>query len=169
MIKTKNLTIRPISDSDDKPLFRIYGDKTHNAYNPSPPFPSIEHSQSVLRAWAEHWNVHGFGNHAISLIADESSVIGFGGFSVKTFKGNEVISLGYKLSPEVWGNGFATEFVAAIIAHSQLTEHAAQVIARTHPENLASIRVLQKTGFSYLGHYDDHDGMGLIALFCREI
>lgn len=169
MIRTKNLIISKVSHWHADTLFRIYGDVENNAYNPLPAFPSIEHSQSVLNTWIEHWNVKGIGNHAISMASDEDYVIGFGGFSFKNFRGKEVVSLGYKFIPDVWGNGYATEFVKGIIEHTVLPVNVIEVIARTHPENIASIRVLEKTGFIYLEIYDDNDGMGLSAVFSRKI
>lgn len=169
MIITKNLIISRVSHRHADALFRIYGDVENNAYNPSPPFPSIEHSQSVLNTWIEHWSVKGIGNYAISMASDESSIIGFGGFSFKKFRGKEIISLGYKFTPNAWGNGYATEFVNAIVEHTILPGNVIEVIARTHPDNIASIRVLEKTGFIYLEIYDDNDGMGLSAVFSRKI
>ena len=98
MIKTRSLLIKKVSDRDDDALFRIYGDTEHNAYNPLPPFPDIEYTQSVLNGWIAHWNDKGIGNYAISLIEDKDFIIDFGGFSFKPFRGKEVISLGYKFS-----------------------------------------------------------------------
>ncbi|SNY74658.1 GNAT family N-acetyltransferase [Pantoea sp. GL120224-02] len=169
MIRTKNLIIRKVSHRHVDALFRIYGDVENNAYNPLPPFPNIEHSQSVLNTWIEHWSAKDIGNHAISMTSDEDCIIGFGGFSFKRFRGKEVLSLGYKFTPDVWGNGYATEFVNGIIENTVLPENVIEVIARTHPENIASIRVLEKTGFIYLEIYDDNDGMGLSAVFSRKI
>jgi [ribosomal protein S5]-alanine N-acetyltransferase len=83
MIRTKNLIIRKVSHRHADALFRIYGDVENNAYNPSPPFPSIEHSQSVLNTWIEHWSAKDIGNHAISMTSDKDCIIGFGGFSFK--------------------------------------------------------------------------------------
>lgn len=169
MIRTKNLIIRKVSRRHADALFRIYGDVENNAYNPSPPFPSIEHSQSVLNTWIEHWSAKDIGNHAISMSSDKDCIIGFGGFSFKKFRGKEVLSLGYKFTPNVWGKGYATEFVNGIIEHTVLHGNITEIIARTHPENIASIRVLEKTGFIYLEIYDDNDGMGLSAVFSRKI
>lgn len=83
MIRTKNLIISKVSHRHADALFRIYGDVENNAYNPSPPFPSIEHSQSVLKTWIEHWSAKDIRNHAISMTSDKDYIIGFGGFSFK--------------------------------------------------------------------------------------
>lgn len=168
-MKTQNLLIRRVSVHDDEALFRIYGDIEHNAYNPSPPFPSIEHAQAVLNSWIAHWHSKGMGNHAITLKENEDYVIGFGGFSFKPFKGKEEISLGYKFTPEVWGKGYATEFVTGLMACTAFPAPMTRVIARTHPDNIASMRVLQKAGFHDLERHDNNDGMGLSAVFTRNI
>lgn len=75
---------------------------------------------------------------------DTAEVIGSSGFGFHTVDRAE---LGYILSRSEWGQGFATETVNALIAAAGgfgLLELDASV----HPANAASIRVLEKSGFT---------------------
>ena len=53
------------SDLDD--LFRIYGDPATNTFNTAGPYPDIQHAQTVLARWINHWETHSFGNWAIKI------------------------------------------------------------------------------------------------------
>jgi RimJ/RimL family protein N-acetyltransferase len=65
-------------------------------------------------------------------------------------RGEDRLTLGYALAPEVWGKGLASEAVAAVLdAAFQLT-HAVEVDASAHVENPASRRVLEKVGLRFV-------------------
>ncbi|HEX7995218.1 MAG TPA: GNAT family N-acetyltransferase [Streptosporangiaceae bacterium] len=66
--------------------------------------------------------------------------------SVGLRPGTDVAELGYRLLPEVWGLGFATEGARALIGHGFTELDLARVVATTMTVNLASRRVLQKAG-----------------------
>ncbi len=55
------------------------------------------------------------------------------------------IEIGWRLRPEVWGRGVATEAAARLIAHAEALE-IDQVIADIHADNAASRRVAAKIG-----------------------
>jgi RimJ/RimL family protein N-acetyltransferase len=57
---------------------------------------------------------------------------------------------GYLLSPRVWGHGYASEALAAYIAHRRRSG-GCELTADTDPRNLASIRLLQRHGFVETG------------------
>jgi RimJ/RimL family protein N-acetyltransferase len=65
-------------------------------------------------------------------------------------RGGDRLTLGYVLAPEVWGRGFATEAVNAMVkAAFRLTE-AQAVDANVAVANPASRRVLEKAGFAHV-------------------
>jgi RimJ/RimL family protein N-acetyltransferase len=63
--------------------------------------------------------------------------------------------IGYALREDVWGQGYGTEVARALIdlGFTQLGLH--RVWATVHPENVASIRVLEKAGMTYEGRLRD--------------
>jgi ribosomal-protein-alanine N-acetyltransferase len=66
--------------------------------------------------------------------------------------------IGYTLSKAFWGRGFISEALLAVskfgFEHVQL--HS--IIARSAPQNVASVRVLQKFGFRCTGSMIEHVG-----------
>jgi ribosomal-protein-alanine N-acetyltransferase len=62
-------------------------------------------------------------------------------------KPNFRAEVGYEISSRVWGRGLMTEAVRAIIAFGFQRMDLHSIEAKVHPENTASIRVLEKLGF----------------------
>lgn len=83
------------------------------------------------------------------------------------FQGRAV-EIGYTLHPDHWGRGLATEAVSAMV--DALAEGGVhRLSATTHPDNVASIRLLERLGFEFEGRgveaYFDDDGPGDGLLF----
>ncbi|MBQ4323541.1 MAG: GNAT family N-acetyltransferase, partial [Clostridia bacterium] len=57
--------------------------------------------------------------------------------------------IGYWLSRKCWGRGYATEGVRALTEYAIKTLRMDEIIAVCHPENAASLRVLEKIGMKY--------------------
>ncbi len=63
-------------------------------------------------------------------------------------KSDELPEIGWRLSPEYWGQGLATEAAQAVLNHGLLAIGCSQIIATVQAENTASIRVIEKLGMS---------------------
>ena len=62
------------------------------------------------------------------------------------------IELAYRFLPEYWGQGYATECAKALIQWGFETLKLPKIIALAHPDNLNSIRVLEKAGLNFIGN-----------------
>ena len=58
------------------------------------------------------------------------------------------MGLGYSLHPAAWGQGYATELARACLAWADEELDVPDVWAFVHPDNTASRRVLDRTGFA---------------------
>ena len=65
--------------------------------------------------------------------------------------GGRSVEIGYTLSNEAWGRGYASEAVAALVARLFEDSAISRIQAMLHPDNVASARVLEGTGFLYEG------------------
>lgn len=74
-----------------------------------------------------------------------------GDVAVRLEQGRKVAEIGYTLSSRHWGQGYATEAVGAMITHLFRSVEVGRVGARLAPDNIASARVLERTGFVYEG------------------
>jgi RimJ/RimL family protein N-acetyltransferase len=69
-----------------------------------------------------------------------------------------VIKIGYTIAPAFQGRGYATETVSALIAYAFDKLGADVVRAYTDAENVASIRVLEKSGMRLVERYEGREG-----------
>ena len=61
------------------------------------------------------------------------------------------LEAGYVLAPQAWGRGFASEALKAVIEAAFAEPLLVRVQASCHPDNAASLRVLEKNGFELEG------------------
>ena len=78
-----------------------------------------------------------------------------GWFTFKYVPKTIEIEVGYRLLPEAWGQGFATEGASELVRYGFDDLGLERIIGVTHPDNLASQRVLMKAGLldEGWGHY----------------
>lgn len=57
------------------------------------------------------------------------------------------MELGYFFDPSTWGQGYGTELARACVAWADDALKLPEIRAFTRPENIASQRVLARTGF----------------------
>jgi RimJ/RimL family protein N-acetyltransferase len=69
-----------------------------------------------------------------------------GWFTFKYVPKTIEIEVGYRLLPEAWGQGFATEGARELVRYGFDDLGLERIIGVTHPDNLASQRVLMKAG-----------------------
>jgi [ribosomal protein S5]-alanine N-acetyltransferase len=88
-----------------------------------------------------------------------------GWVSLKHAGASPDIETGYRLRPEAWGQGFATELARAMLERGFGELGIERIIGVTHPDNFASQRVLLKAGMrdEGWGRYYDRD-LRLFAL-----
>lgn len=148
-IRTDRLVLTPLSPHDIDDVFRVYSDARTWSHLPS--------GRWTVRLQAEHHVQHAVGDrvrHGLGVWAvrtvDDSvlprgTFIGSGGVSM-TDAG--VWNLGYRLSPETWGNGFATELARAAVQAAHDVAPQVGVTARVLTNNPASAAVIAKSGLS---------------------
>jgi len=59
--------------------------------------------------------------------------------------------LGYAFLPEFWSRGYACESAAAVLRFARSSLALSRIVAFVSPGNAASVRVLEKLGFSFAG------------------
>jgi RimJ/RimL family protein N-acetyltransferase len=86
---------------------------------------------------------------------DTGAFIGW--FSLKYAGKSSDIEIGYRLVPEAWGQGFATEGASTMRDYGFDDVGLSRIIGVTHPGNRASQHVLQKIGMADEGWGDYYD------------
>ena len=96
--------------------------------------------------------VPGFGVWA-AIEKTTGDFVGWFSFRPPDGGGPEEVEVGYRLRRAVWGRGYATEAVRALIHKGFAELGVRRVVARTYEDNLASRRVMEKAGMTLVRRY----------------
>ena len=107
-----------------------------------PRHQSVEDSEVFLRFSEAEWDKWPAGPYLIESRLDQQ-LLGGTGFA---FESPTVATTGYVLAKDSWGRGYATETLMAMVNIAQEMQ-LGQLYALCHPDNAASIRVLNKCNF----------------------
>ncbi|MGP4039751.1 GNAT family N-acetyltransferase [Gracilibacillus sp. D59] len=79
-----------------------------------------------------------------------NEIIGSCGYNSLDFD-NEKTDIGYEIARDHWGKGYAPEAISSLIQYAFNTLHFHRIEAKVEPENINSIKVLDKLGFTFEG------------------
>jgi|RhiMethySRZTD1v2_1073278.scaffolds.fasta_scaffold1194189_1 [ribosomal protein S5]-alanine N-acetyltransferase len=143
-LKTDRLLLRRPVLSDAPDLQRILGDEDAMRFT---------HRLESLRECRRHLAGHecqrrkvGYGPWVV-LDKSDRAIIGFGGLYDDPFHVGWGIEVAYQFAKAAWGKGYATELTGFCLRVAHECLGFTEVRAFAHPDNAASQRVLEKTGF----------------------
>ncbi len=155
-IKTERLLLRKLKVSDAS-LIQLLNSNKEVMQFIGPTEDSLEKAQAYvdLRV-AQYEDRPGFGIFVAELADTDSEISeqekkSIGWFCLKNLDDSDLIEIGYRLLPEYWNRGFATEGAQALVDHGFGQLGLQEIVGVTLPTNLASQAVLQKVGLSYVG------------------
>ncbi|MEL7474863.1 MAG: GNAT family N-acetyltransferase [Cyanobacteria bacterium J06555_12] len=105
-----------------------------------------EESWKSMACLTGHWHLKGYGLWVVEL-KDTSQFIGRVG--LYNPEGWPTVEIGWGLSPEHWGQGFAIEAATAALHWAFSELEVSSLISIIHPENAASIKIARRLGESY--------------------
>lgn len=145
-ISTERLTGERLTEAHRADIHRMHQDLRMMATMGG--VRSLEETDAYLATNLSHWDIHGFG---VWLLREKGSgtLVGRGVLRAQAFDEQEETSVGYALFAAHWGKGYATETARALVGIGFSTLECASLVAVTLPHNVASQRVLAKTGFTY--------------------
>ncbi len=146
-IETRRLLLRPWSLKDEAAWFTILQEPDILRYFPNPEPPPRSRAGAYIKHHLEHWERYGYGHWAV-VTPKDGRVIGWNG--LEYLPELDEVEVAYLLSRETWGRGYATEVVQAAIRFGFETAALPAIIGLVHPDNLASIRVLEKCGLTFV-------------------
>lgn len=145
-LSTPYLVLRPWSLDDAEALFVILMEPDILKYFPPTAF-TLEKTQHYINHQLKHWQERNYGHWAV-ILKDDQRVVGWCGLEyLPETEENEVA---YLLSHQVWGRGFATEAASTVLNFGFKTARLDSIIGLVHPENIGSIRVLEKCGLTFI-------------------
>lgn len=147
--RTKRLILHVPADEDEENYRALLLEPRVNRWlRPAPlaalrdPDPGLWLARDIT-----HWRHYGFGAW---VLRDRNSgqFIGRCGISHTTLSQQEVVELAWALLPSRWGEGLASEAACAALSRSRELG-IGEVVSFTIPANVASRRVMEKTGLQF--------------------
>ena len=158
ILETSRLLLREFDEGDVAAFYVLGSDPAIIRYtrDPGGGFRSVEQAAEVLRSHPlADYREHGFGRWAC-VLRESGAVVGFAGLKRLPQLGE--VDIGYRFLPAHWGAGLATEAGRAVLRYGFGPLGLRRVIGLVEPDNVASVRVLEKLGLRADGAFDD-DGM----------
>jgi len=109
------------------------------------PYPQGEAVRFILKARAE--NAAGEALHLV--VTQKAAGRAVVGLVSARADANKDVEIGYAMAPQVWGKGFATEAVRAMVDLIFNVTPVTRLVAKSRVVNAASRRVLEKSGFTH--------------------
>ena len=154
ILETERLVFRPFTPDDLDLVTDLHSDPEVQRYLGGMWAPP--EMQATLDRFVLSQATHDYSKWAVFLrdgtFVGRAGVSRFPALTDKGFGGDR--ELGYTLKQAFWGSGIASEAAGAVRDWFWANTDETCLIGFTHPENLASQRVLVKTGMAPLGFHD---------------
>lgn len=148
-LHTQRLHLRQIKESDSLSLFKIWSDPDVTKFMNISNFTDENQAKDMIH----FLNELAQSNKALrfTIIEKESNqIIGSCGYNSLDFE-NSKTEIGYDISKAFWGKGYAPEAISALLNYAFTHLKLCRVEAKVEPENVNSIKVLQKLQFAFEG------------------
>jgi len=147
LLKTERLLINMITLDDAPFLKALMNDKDWILNIGDRGIRTIEDAEDFIKTrFFKSYKENGFGFYSM-VIKDTFEMIGIVGLVNR--EGLEYIDIGYGILPEFRGQGFAYEATKSIYDYSKDTLKLKKIVAIVNPDNIRSIKLLQKIGLSF--------------------
>ena len=146
--ETERLILRLPTLEDAEASFAIYSDpEVMKFIDGDEPFETIETARKSIANGLRHYEQHGVCHYAVEL-KETGGMIGHCGFNI--FEQTDDLELVIHLNRAFWGQGYATEAGKAVITYAVNKLEPNRIVALVIPENLASKRLIERCGLSFL-------------------
>lgn len=143
IVKTPRLILRELQDKDFDFLFRIFNDPEVMKFYDG--LRNEDQTRSWMKLTYENYHKYGHGKWIIE-DALSSKALGHTGLLKIKVDGIEETELGYFLSRDAWGKGYATEAAQAAMMVGFDKFNFPKIISAINPSNLPSIEVALRIG-----------------------
>lgn len=144
-IITERLKLRPFERADEEAAFAFFSDPEVMRFSLNGPHTSRKPTEDFILANINRQDRQGYSIWAV-VEQETEAVIGMCGLA-EFGHGVPGIELAYRLRRDNWGQGYGSEAARGAIEHGFAELGLDRLIAAIEPANVASVHVLEKTGF----------------------
>lgn len=167
LLETERLALREMTDDDAGFYLAMLSDPDFKAHIADRGVRTEEQALAHMQDRVfTSYEVHGFGMWLVSRKQD-GAAIGMAGLVKRDFL--DFVDIGYAFLPSGRGEGYATEASAGVMRYA--IEHFGidKLAAIVSPANGASIRVLERLGFSHCGQMQFPDDGDICEYFLCDL
>ena len=147
VLETERLLLRQFSIDDADFILRLLNEPSFIQNIGDRGVRTLEDARSyILRVPIASYERNGFGLYLV-ILTETGTPIGMCGLIKR--EALEDVDIGYAFLPEYWSKGYAIEAAMAVKEYARDSIGLRRLVAITDPENLASIRVLEKLGLRF--------------------
>ncbi|MDK8190567.1 GNAT family protein [Paenibacillus sp. UMB7766-LJ446] len=154
-LHTERLHLRKMKVSDSPSLFTVWSDPDVTKFMNVRCFTDVEQAKDMINLLDDLSR----DRKAIrfTIIKKESNeIIGSCGYNALDFD-NFKAEIGYDLAKSSWGRGYASEAVSSLVDHAFSSLKLNRVKAKVDPENVSSIKLLEKLFFTFEGTLREYE------------
>lgn len=152
MLNTPRTFLRPAQISDAEYLFHLNCDRDVMKFTGEQPFAHpLEASEFIRSKLIPQYTQYKMSRFLVFL--HDGTFIGLCG--LRYFSPHREVDLGFRFLKKYWGHGYAQETSKECLRYGLLDLKLNKIIAKAMPENVKSIRVLQKIGMNFKGYIHD--------------
>jgi len=144
-LETERLILREFNESDLEALACQLADVEVMRFSIGGPITERSLQEEYLKDLLAYYLKHGFGIYAVIHKKDQTLIGGIG-LLLQRIDKKEKVELTYRLTPEYWGNGLATEAVQAVCQYAFNELDIKELISIIDKKNSKSIAVSKRLG-----------------------
>ncbi len=148
IIETERLRLRELTAGDAAEVFAIYGDGLVTQFSEMTTLENVEQARAVTGHFQAE---HARGTGIRWAMADKTTARVIGTVGLGWHRPNFSALLSYDVVREFWNQGMGSEALRAVVGHCFASTDTNRISATTTLDNGASMRLLQKLGFTEEG------------------
>ncbi|MDP4087035.1 MAG: GNAT family N-acetyltransferase [Bacillota bacterium] len=154
VLETDRLILRQITESDTKDIFSILSQNEVTSYYGQESMKNMEQAKEFIRFFEGKYHE----NRGIRWGIERKSQKGLiGTIGLDALVPNHKrADVGYEIHPDHWRKGYASEAVSRVLSYGFHTLGLRRIGAVVFPENIASIKLLEKMGFQKEGLLENY-------------
>jgi [ribosomal protein S5]-alanine N-acetyltransferase len=146
ILETPRLILRPFDEKDVDRVSELMANPDFMRFS----LGVFAREQSVaFLAKLIDWERRGLPSQFAVMHRNDNCLIGYCGFFHQEVDETDEVEIGYRLHPDYWRRGLATEAAQAVRDHGFRDLKLPRMISLIHPDNLPSRRVAEKIGMTF--------------------
>jgi RimJ/RimL family protein N-acetyltransferase len=147
IIETERLTLRKLTIDDAAFMLGLLNQPSFIQFIGDRGVRTLEDARNIIQTrYMAAYERLGFGIY-LTQLKESQTPIGICGLVKRN--GLDDVDIGYAFLPQYWSQGYASESASAVLAYARNTLGIRRILGITMPDNIGSIRVLEKAGLKF--------------------